>query len=160
LGGGEKTHQENQMRLIFVFYFLILSTVSCSARIGEGLGEISQRYGNPIAYDSTGDPRISKGSYSWHGFDVSVMFLDGKSSRESFSKSEDGTMAVEELEAIKTANAPKWIEIENEPDAWTTPDKKLICVFSEFTRHGNAIVITQELLTYLGDQKKKNTEGL
>ena len=101
------------------------------ARIGETEAQIEQRYGKPSGLapekvrDELGNPMRT---YRFHGFDIIVVFVDGKSALEHFVKLyKGGDITYGESIGILEAYGDIWeLERDDSPDwHWHSSDRNL-----------------------------------
>jgi TPR repeat protein len=104
------------MRALPVIGWLVFGTVTALARLGETTNEIQVRYGAPAGQDTfLGLPARS---YTFNGFNVLVVFNEGKSFIEALKPLEDGRrLEADEAEvmASRIAGCETWTR-KNTPD--------------------------------------------
>lgn len=106
------------MRLLI---FLLFTTATCFARIGENETQCNGRYGTPLTDKGTvtanrKKPLLPVGytkTYNYQGWNIRVAYVafNGSAIKMSFRKRPSGSIKEEELVAILTANTPegmKW----------------------------------------------------
>lgn len=91
---------------LLVWALLIQAINIAHARIGETEQQIIARYGKSIKDIPSKGAREKYGAFVFNGFTIIVVFLDGVSQAESYSKDRDGEFSNDEIAALLKANAP------------------------------------------------------
>lgn len=109
------------MKTLLIALALLASVVQpMQARLGETKAQIQTRYGKPLdiaasKYDgapilnqdtlTSGTTGFSKQAYSLNGVNIKVLFIDGKSSMEEYSKANTEAFADEEITILLSVNS-------------------------------------------------------
>lgn len=138
------------MRTLAPLAALALCTHNASSRLGESVEQIEQRYGEPMQQENT-TREISGRKYKAKGFVISVMFFNGKSGAESFTKPTGEGIGEAEIEAILKANASggEWILIDKigSDKTWKLSDSTF-AYFAPLKSPPTLIVMTQQMAAY------------
>jgi hypothetical protein len=139
------------MRTLVALSAIALCTHNAPARLGESVEQIEQRYGKPIQEEETSS-QISGRKYKALGFVIAVMFFNGKSEAESFTKPTGEGIVETEIEAILKANGSggEWTRVDKIGSAktWKLGDSTL-AYFAPSIAPPTFIVMTKEMGDYL-----------
>ena len=99
------------MKLPFIAIAFFLLVSPAFARIGETEQQIEARYGKSIGTLSSGNQPLKK-AYQSSGMNIIVMYIDGVSQSEVFTKKDESEFSKNEIAILLDANAAgsKWIE--------------------------------------------------
>lgn len=124
--------------LRLVFLFLAVTSQVSFARLNELEENIEKRYGKSIS-DRDGITEDSKAKvYLRHDVFVTVQYVEGKSSAESFCKGEKGALEKAEIESLLDANRGESTWKLAAPQAgktiWSRSDKGAIAIYDIFAK--------------------------
>lgn len=116
--------------------FALLFTVSASARVGDTIKQVEERYGKPQhVYNEPDRPGVRKFGYRFRALMVIVFFEDGISKWESFMGWPDedrlpqlSRQTVNELLTLSAREGTSWHSIPRTKNGeyWASSDKKTL----------------------------------
>ena len=148
---------------------LFLTVNQLQARLGESLAEVDAGYGKAITVEKGRTDRESKQLYSHDGYRITVVFLNGKSSCEEFTKEDLRNIAFsdDETRAVLMANCLglQWNRLrstDNEPmweKNWELGNGgKIVGVASSKYPYSTLAVVTTEYVHYNSNFEKMPKE--
>ncbi len=142
-----------------------LLATSASARIGETVEQIEQRYGRAVSSPNRKLAPVEIRVYRFSGMIIAVSFIDGCSEGEAFSKADESEFTTNEINLLLEANAGgmKWsksADISVSAKTWSTDGNARSAQYQQFPKKRLHILTAKCITLENEEQKRQDAEKL